>query len=105
MGQSISIYTKHIDENNFALGQNGFLCISGSAYISASDNQSNFYWIYAISSSVLCAQSYLGDDFTFSGSFAPTSASKTITISAGFSVYGSFSAISQSSGFCLAYRG
>jgi hypothetical protein len=105
MGKSISIYAKHVDENNFALGQNGFDVISGSAYITQSNDQFNWYWLYAVTESFVCAKSYLGNDFVASASFAPTSGSRTLKLPAGTSIYGSFSAISQSTGLILAYRG
>ena len=105
MGKSISIYTKHIDENNFQFGQNGFDIISGSYYVTQSNDQCNWYWLYAVTESFVCAQSYLGNDFVASASVVSESASRTIKLSAGTSIYGSFSAISQSSGLVLAYRG
>ncbi len=105
MAKSISIYAKHIDESDFRMGQNGFDLISGSYYVTQSNADYNWYWLYAVTESFVCAKSYLGSDFVASASFAPTSGSRTIKLAAGTSIYGSFSAISQSSGLVLAYRG
>ena len=106
MRQNTSIYAKHIDENNFALGQNGFKVISGSAFVTQSNNDFCWYWIYAVTNSFVCAESYLGDDLVFTQSFATAAtSSRTIPMYTGQSIYGCFSKISQSSGMCLAYRG
>ena len=99
------IYNKHVSENDFLMGQNGFNIISGSMYITQSNPQFSWYEIYAVTTSIFCAKSYLGDDFCYSGSFQSGSSNKMIIVQQGSSIYGSFSAISQSFGITLAYRG
>lgn len=105
MEKQISIYQRHINEDNWELGQNGFDLLSGSAWISQSNAKNIWYVIYAVGPCTLAAQSAIGSDLSFSGSFASQSAAKTISLIAGQQITGIFTQISQSAGLSLAYRG